>query len=536
MSIDSYRGWRTHFAELTAIAEETGIAERRPALLTSMRRAANPSGATLRLARALLADELDRRWIMDLPEEARQAQLDQGVDRLDIAYDLATSTLDERPSSWEALLVIGGSEYLRMSRRRNHRVEQDRELWQTPLEASHRLAPTQPEPLRLLAATDLGRWSFLGPEEREQSIARLRLAFEDATTFGLLLPVWMRVAPSLSLALDVVPDQASAWSEMMEYFRSRGDWDRYRDVRARRQVASRAFSQERLDDGVDRLRGGDRRKGIQRLAWVGRNLSPDRANVPLIEGLMAVAPPDIASDSSLPWLRAWRSWALDHCLSQTGCPISGEALLRLVSLDREVPDHDRAYAQALAGSLREAESLERNSADLPGGLLTADWTRYAITVARVLSERGEHTEALLMLDRVPGNATDDARFQEATVQIAKAAQDPVWTEGAERWLSARRREAWAPSDWSVDRYRAQLEVLPTTSATGLRLELAGQPEATGLITVHWDGAEVAAEPSGDGRVIEVAVPIDATRHLLELTWEAGAKPTRAEVTLLPRQP
>jgi hypothetical protein len=195
LAVDHYRDWRDRFRQLTELAVDAGAAARRPGLVEGMRRDAGPTRAALRLARALLADELDQRWILDLPPEEQEAERARGLERLDLAHRLGVESLAERPGSWEALLVLGGAEYLRLSRRHDPRLMREKEIWLEPLQRAHARAPVQPEPLRLLAATDLGNWSVLSAEERAAATERLRQAFRDPTTFDLLAPAWLRVAP-----------------------------------------------------------------------------------------------------------------------------------------------------------------------------------------------------------------------------------------------------------------------------------------------------------------------------------------------------
>jgi hypothetical protein len=531
-AIDTYRQWRTRFDELVAIAESTGVAHRRPSLVASMRRDAGPTRATLRLARALLADELDQRWIQDLPAAERAAETERGLERLDIAYRLGIEGLAERPESWEALLVIGGAEYLRMARRRDPRLLQDRELWLAPLEQAHRLAPVQPEPLRFLAATDLGNWSVLSAEERTAATERLGRAFADPTTFDLLSPAWLRVAPSLSQALAIVPDTLGAWSSLTRYFARRGDWERFCDAQDRADRAFRDFSKARMAEAAQRLRGGDRRKGTMRLLWVGSNAQPDAANLELIQGVLALAPPGFGGESSQPWLRAWFDWAKDRCLSSEACPLSGESLLRLASLNREVSLADRAWALAAAGQLRQAEALEREHRKVHGGGLDSEWTPYVLTKAGLLIERHESRDAMRSLQEIPLVSRDTLAYWTRYRSIAQASGDALEAARADAWLDAKARERWSPADWTVARYTAGLDIWPSRPAAGIRLRIRGARNHTGVLTLHWDGSLVDRLPAIDGRVIELPVAVTLGRHRLEIRAEQGAHGATAEVQLL----
>jgi hypothetical protein len=239
----------------------------------------------------------------------------------------------------------------------------------------------QPEPLRLLAATDLGNWSVLSAEERAAATERLRQAFRDPTTFDLLAPAWLRVAPSLARALEIVPDQPTAWNVLTRYFARRGDWERYCDARQRADAAWLGYFDERFEDATSRLRWGDYGKGVGGLLWIAAQATPDGAHVEVMERVLARIPPGTGGEASARWTAAWLDWALERCPGPDACPLSSDALLRLVSLSRELPAPVRARALAAAGALRDAEAVERaylketGEVDVSGH---AAWTPYVM--------------------------------------------------------------------------------------------------------------------------------------------------------------
>jgi len=535
LAVELYLDWHRRFRELTEIAESTGAASRRPGLVEGMRRDAGPTRAALRLARALLADELDSRWVLDLPAAAQAAERARGLERLDVAHRLGVESLAERPRSWEALLVIGGSEYLRRSRRHDPRLMRDKGVWLEPLRLAHEQAPVQPEPLRFLVATDLGNWSVLTAEERSAAIERLRLAFRDSTTFELLAPAWLRAAPSLRQALEVVPDHPAAWSVPMRYFAGRGDWERYCDARERADASRPAFFSERLDDAATRLRWGDYRKGLDLLLWVAGQAKPDGAHVEVMERVLSSIPPSTGAEAGARWTSAWLDWALDRCSLPESCPLSADSLARLVSLGRDLAPPVRAWALAAAGALRDAEAIERahlkdtGTADVAG---RAEWTPYVMLKARLLAERGETREARRLMDSVPLAGRNSIRYWEWHRAAALAAGDAYEVASAEAWLESQARREWSPRGWTTGGPVSELELLPAAAADGVRLRIATGGEPRGVLTLTWDGSVVAVVPALDGRVFELTVPVAPHRHVLEIRAEEGARTATAEVRLL----
>jgi hypothetical protein len=534
LAVQHYRTWRQRFHQLTELAESVGVAGRRPGLIEGMRRDAGPTRAALRLARALLADELDQRWILDLPPEEQPEERRRGLERLDLAYRLGVESLAERPGSWEARLVLGGAEYLRRSRRHDPRLMQDKAQWLEPLREAHRLAPVQPEPLRLLAATDLGNWSVLSADERTEAIARLKLAFEDPTTFDLLSAAWLRVAPSLRQALEIVPDQPAAWTTLMRYFARQGDWERYCDARQRAGAARQEFFAQRLEDGASRLRWGDYRHGVERLLWVASQAEPDGANVAVMEEALARIPPGTGGEASARWTAAWLDWALERCTGPDGCPLSRDSLLRLVSLSRDLAPPVRARALAAAGALRDAEGVERDYEKATGIDVTGlpEWTPYVMLEARLLAERGETLEARRRIQAVPLVGRDSIRYWEAHREAARAAGDELQVATAEAWLATQARRQWSPGAWATERSRSTLEMVPAAAGTGLRLRLVSSGVDTGVWVVVWDGSVVTAVPAVDGRVLDLEVPVPERRHVVEIRAEEGAPTATAEARLL----
>ncbi len=529
-AVHSYRSWRTGLDELAATATRLGLAERRPGLLRGMERDAENDRAALRLARAILAEELDQSRLLELPEPERADERRRGLERLDIAHELGLAGLRGRPSSWEAHLVVGGSNYLRFSRRRDPRLAQEKELWLGHLEEARRLAPTQPEPLRFLAATRLGSWSVLSPEERAEAITVLEQAFRDPTSFSLLAAGWLRVAPSLDQALVIVPDDHRPWDRLRRHFRLQGDWERYCLAQRRFDEALGRFMRRRLEEARRRLRGGDRARAIEFFSWVGANAKPDAANVDLIEAVLAALPAGSAVEADRSWLRDWLDWSLERCLDPSGCVLSDAAVRRLLSLARDLPPDRRAWALAATGELAAAEAEERRAAAAGGVAGDPAWTPYFLIKARLLSARGEHREALRLFDGLPDQ--DTIRSRAFLLETALAAGDADRAAEAREALEARAGTSWGPGDWTGNRRATRLELLPATEASGLRIRLLPAGDS-GALKVLLDESTVGIYPATRSQTVDLALPVATRRYVLEIKPAAGARAATAEVTLLP---
>ncbi|MFQ5351043.1 MAG: hypothetical protein ACE5EG_11420, partial [Thermoanaerobaculia bacterium] len=224
LSVADYSAWRANRGRLIALAAESGLSRRQPELETELARQTASARATARLAWALLALEVDRRWLSELPPDEREAESRRGPERLRLASELAAEVMARQPASWRAATVLGASRYLQAARRRQQ--DQPISAWRQPLMAAMRLAPGYPEPPIFLASAYLSRWSSLSPGERDELLPVLRRALENQRGLQLLLPPWVRLAPSLDRLLEPIPDRPAAWQELGKEFLRLGDLER----------------------------------------------------------------------------------------------------------------------------------------------------------------------------------------------------------------------------------------------------------------------------------------------------------------------
>ncbi len=530
-TVAAHLHWRSELGRLETLARETGILDRRPDLLAQLEHEADPTRAALRLARALLADELDQTWIESLPETDRDAERVRGLARLDAAFELGEAVLAERPASWEALMVVGGSNYLRFSRRRDPSLRQD-ELWLGPLQAAHELAPTQNEPLRLLAATYLGRWSVLSTEERAQASEILKEAFVDPVSFDLLATSWLRVAPSLAQALSLVPDRPAQWSLLSRYFRRIGDWERHSMATDRYEGALRMLIEERLTEARMRHRGGDARVAIQRLRWIGATAVPDTKHASQIERAVAALPPGSIREADTPWLEGWLQWTLERYLDRGAHSLSREATRRLSSLSSRLPAPLQAWGLAAGGDREGAARLEPENLAAAGD----EWRSYALAKARLLSDDGGSRDALALLRRMPRPDGDSLHYWHTWWAVAEIAGDADAMETANRRLSRQAADRWSADSWRSTSGKAGLDLYPSRVAEGLRLRVRVTGIAEGIMTVRWDGSKIGTFPTTAGRIIEIDRPIERHPHHLEIRVDRRSTIASAEVILLPQSP
>ncbi|MEZ5333338.1 MAG: hypothetical protein R2991_15140 [Thermoanaerobaculia bacterium] len=384
-SVGEYLRWQGVQSALAQTAERTGLIEQQPDLLRDLRRYVHPRQAELRLGLALLAQELDRRWLEPLTPEEREAQLQLGFERLDAAADLAAEVLLRQPGSWDAALILGGSRYLAFSRRNDPRLRSRPELSEGLMLRARQLAPGRPEPARLLSAFYLSNWSRLPPSQRAQAMGILAAAFENPTSFDLLIGPWLRVAPSLDTALAVVPDEPPFWRRLQTVFRERGDLERYRDATERLGDAVLRTAEERTRRAARQIARGGAREGRQALLAVLGELEPSVDASELFAAALGALPPGPLGDRQIGHLQGWLRWSLDLCVF-SACPLGPRTLERLASLIPRLEPGAAAAAAAAAGDAAAAERIER-SAPAADGLA---WDAGLLS-ARALAERGDGT-------------------------------------------------------------------------------------------------------------------------------------------------
>ena len=397
LSVADYLGWRADQRRLLSLATELGVDRWQPEIATRLRRETVPARGAALLAWTLLDLEVDRGWLAELPPGQQQAETTRGLDRLETARTLAEEVLRRQPASWQAATVIGASRYLEASRRGQH--DQPTSAWRDPLVAAMRLGPAYPEPATLLASAYLSRWSGLSSDERREVPAVLSRALQHAEGLELLLPAWVRYAPSLSRLLEPIPDRPAAWKALGREFLRRQDLERFAIAHRRRIESLPVDLAGRVERGRERLRGGHARAGIGLLLSVF-SAPPDLAYADSFLAALEVVPEQAATGDALQDLERWRTWSLDLC-AVGRCPWDRETMARLET------------ACGRTGSLDlESGRVELTSrTEWPAGA----WQRRGRSYRLSLRTAAEADELRLAMGRVPppGAAVElrwDGRF------------------------------------------------------------------------------------------------------------------------------
>ncbi|MDX1503169.1 MAG: hypothetical protein R3325_12485 [Thermoanaerobaculia bacterium] len=459
-------------ARLESLARELGVAEEHPEALSDLRRAQGRARSALRLARLLLAVELDRGLRPDADEPIDSSL---GLARLEAARELAARALDEQPSSWQGWMVLGGARFLELSRRRDPRLASERAYWQEPLERARRLAPAQPEPTRLLAAAHLSEWSRLDDAEREAAVEVIAEALVHPTSFDLLIELWLRVAPSRRAAFALVPQLPERWRSVMTWYQREEDWERWCQARESWLDALEATARERLaapeTDPKVRAEG----RTARRILGVVAAMPPSTRLAPWIAEALGRLPAGEAIPPNPGSFGPWLDWALELC-ALDACPVPPELLRRLAEAAGQLAPVDRVRLALALGDPAEAARLaERHRAEDPEG-----WRSYR-ELTRAASELAQ-----------PGTR-------------------------------------WPPPGWRRRVGVHRLGPIATAAGSGLEVTIDQAPGAPGAVVARWDGAEAGCHPVVSGGRLTLALPIPAGTHLLELIADARLGP--AEVRL-----
>ncbi len=521
LAIADYREWRGERDELLALLEEAGTARRLPEVAADVRRETAGPRAALRAARGLLADELDLRFRTDLAAEERESARAASPRRLENASRLAASVLSGQPASWQAAMVLGGSAFLDLSRRRDARLATEPELWERPLLRARELAPGQPEPTRLLAAAYLNLWSRLDAERRREVEPLVVQALAQPDGFPLLIEPWLRAAPSLADALAAVPDRPSAWRQLERIFARERDWERFCRARAGGDAALARYLDALVAEAAERRRGGDLSGARQRLLSVATAATPAKRFAPLLSEVLERLPAGPVSARDERAFRSWVDWALERCL-YFDCPFPAAQLGRLLELSDVRESHVQALAALAAGDERRAGIYARRAPSFA----TPEWSPFYLLQARQAIERNNPAAARAALGRVDPEAAPGA-LHAALSRAARpgpAAAAPPTPAGL----------GWAADAWRQKGYTAQLALDAPAATYRLDVEMRGATTEGGAVEVLWDGELVARRPVARGEDLRLGLDAGDGVHLLEIKRLDGRPGTPGRVQLTPR--
>ncbi len=453
---------------------------------------------------------------------------DAAVDRLADAAELARRALAAQPNSWQAAMLVGAATYLERSIRRDRRLYTEHEEWEMPLAHAVRTAPGQPEPRRFLAAAYLETWRALSPAKKSSLREILTEAFaSDSQAFASLLPTWLGVAEDLEDALAVIPDRSRAWNGLARIFAERHQWDAFCQVHVRGFESLHLELQEKLEDAERRLNLGELFHSRSLLLQVISSSPLDVRFVPLVARALELYPPGLHSLKSTDPLVAWLFWALElHELGMN--PLPSHVVGRLAGAAGNLKPWEKAHSALVGGEIYHAERLELQADSLAQEV----WGPYLLAKTRLFLDRQQPREAAEALGQVVGEARRGLAHALLRVELAGVRRDLVELAAAEQELDTFRQRQWSAAQWRWRGHRAVLRILPAAPARGLAIALARVSSQGAVVEIRWDGSFRALQPVAAEGEIEIALPVTAEPHFLELRMVAGQQVFPGEVRLI----
>lgn len=518
ISVYSYGFWSRSRSRLTALLLEVGTGVREPGVLADVRREPDPLRARLLVARALLADELDRRWLADLEGTERESAEALSLRKLELADSLAREVLAERPASWQSRMILAGSTYLRMSRLGDPNRWRERSQWEQPLRDAMAMATSQVEPRRILAAAYLNDWSLMTESERKSARDVLRVAFRDRATLEQLMPTWLRRADSLDQALDLIPADTSSWQHVEQYFRVRQDWERVCEARVRSLAILPDHLENILGDAERRLAGGDPREARSRAlrALADTPVGPD--HLEMLDRLLRTLPAGPISPGFQQHTRAWLVWAGRECLLSR-CPLPKAAVQRLRTLSQYETSADNAWAAELAGDIYAAESHERNAL-VPNA---ANWTPYLLLKAKRMAAAGQPEEAATLLAMIHPDWAERAATRAVRAQIREDLGASMQGE----------RDDWQSRAILVSGETSFREYFWQEPPQKIRLRFGSVATNGAAVQILWSGRLGGCHSVDSGAIITLAPPQTVGFHILEVRPLAGSRAGPTEIEVIP---
>lgn len=492
-----FASWQDNRDALLGLLSTHGIPESNPMAMVQVERERSPHHARLVAARALVFDVMQRE-VSTLRPEHFQGLLE--------AEALARQALEEQPNSWQGSMLLGTAIYLRWSTGRDRRLFTESSSWEDPLEAAITMAPGQLEPRRLLVASYLETWEALSSAKRDRARDLLRELFlQDESSLQQLVPLWFQRAGTGVDALDILPDRDSAWAFAKAYLLRLGRWravihadERHGDTLAERLEADLHEAQ--------RLRTKDPIASRELCLGIVLGAPPRQRFVDVVSAALETSPPGLRGHASSETLLAWLAWAqrmdgLGHTTLSPG------AIAALVDSIDTVPPPLGAHAALLADDPYRLRNVLGSLAPR----MEAPWAPFLVGHARRLLDAGELRRARTALQRVDSSSKIELPFQLVDSRL-RLAEDVIDGDG----LVGLRRSRWTALAWRRLGGFPVLHVLPTSAATGLRLELVDSSRDGDVIEILWDGRRVASRVVRPGQTLNLDLDITPEAHLLEL--------------------
>ena len=518
--------WRSAHRRTLELLDSTGLSQRQPEIALAAARDPDATRARLAIARALLAESFDYRSFALLPlREAAEAAA-RVNERLELAREIAAQALARRPSAWQAAMILGGATYRLWSSRGDPRLLSDRGAWEGPLLAACRLAPGEDEPLRVLVVAWLEVWPSLSAARRSEALPTLRRAFQDPETFARCAGLWLAAAPTRDEAFALVPDDGRAWSVLEGSYAAKVRWDDFCAARRRRDDMLERELKHRVRDVELHLRGGDPNGARSLAVGVVSTAPPELRFRDVVREALTLCPPRTVS-SAEPFHR-WLSWALEGSVrGQERLP--PEIIARLAAASGELSAPEAAFAQLAAGSLAQAEVIERRNE----ALNTEAWAPYWIAKAWLLARQRRAFEATSTLTLVNRRWRSSVPAAEARLAITEASDEPVASAAARDALAALAATSWPATAWEWRGPVARLDLLAVRDAGGFTLTFDSVPPKGAAVQVKLDGETVAVAPVAGGATLRIVAALPQGAHLLEVEPIAGGRVVPAALTLAP---
>ena len=497
--------------------ESMGVLERRAGARENLEREDDPAHVRILAGRSIIADALSPPPAPLSAEAASERRRDQ-AERLAAARELGLRNLDRRPWSWQSHLIVGSSTYLERALRRDDRLVTRYRDWEEPLEASSRLAPSQPEGARFLTAAYLEIWPMLSPEKRDLAQAMLTDALADPPTFERLIEPWLQVSANADSAFEPLPDRSFVWRRLQQLLAARGQWELFADARGR---WYRATSREMADDLQSArlwLDGGDVKTARAQIVTLIGAGPPDGLFRASVEQALAVMPPGPVGSVTARRLGEWLDWNLDLCLMR-GCAFEPISSLRLSGVADGVSTVDRARSHLAADDLAQAEQVERGH-----DLRQREWAPYLLQKVPHLLRRGEMSAARNALSLVHLDWSERGVYlRQRSAVLAQTDLSTTIDLGRRSWPAEHWLEA-GPNRW-------RLELQPATATRLLTLLWRQVPPGGAAVDLIWDGTTIDTVAL-DRRTVESTLRVDASPdlHVLEIRTFGRVVPGEVSVT------
>jgi hypothetical protein len=508
--------WRAEHRRTLELLDATGLPQRQPEAALAATKDPDPVRARLAIARALLAESFDYGSFALLPPREAAEAAARVNERLELAREIAAQALARRPSAWQAAMILGGATHRLWSSRGDPRLLSDRGAWDGPLLAASRLAPGEDEPLRILAVAWLEVWPSLPVAKRNEAVTLLRRAFQDPETFARCAELWLAAASTREMALELVPDNAGAWSVLEGSYAAKGMWDDFCAARQRRDKSLERELQRRVSDVAAHLRGGDPAGARSLAVGIVATAPAEMRFRDVVKEALTLCPPQ--TGSSVESSHRWLSWALEGSVrGQERLP--PEIVARLAAASGELSAPEAALAQLAAGSLAQAEVIERRSE----ALNTEAWAPYWVAKARMLARQDRSFEAASTLALVNRRWRGSVPASDARLAVVKASRDAGALPAARAALAALAATSWPATAWEWRGSVARLDLLSATGALGLTLSFDSVPPKGAALQVRVDGETVAVAAAAAGETLRIVAKLAPGAHLVEVEPLAGGR-------------